>query len=53
MEAANIGVNKFDSVVRDQHICKSVMTPLTDKMYKCVMQEDGNRQDEYTVNNQL
>ena len=53
MEAANTGVNKFNSVVRDQHICKSVWTPLNDKMHKCVMQEDSNRQDEYTVNNQL
>ena len=30
MEAANTGVNKFDSVVKDQHICKSVWTSLTE-----------------------
>ena len=39
-------------MVGNHNIYKSVWTPLTDKMCKCIVQED-NKHDKYTVNNQL
>ena len=42
---------EFDSMVRDQHIYKSVWTPLTNKTCKCILQED-NECDKYTVNDE-
>ena len=38
-----LGANKA------QHIYKSVWTTLTDKVHKYIMEEDGNKHDEYTV----
>ena len=49
MAGASISVNKFDSMVRGQHVYKSVWTPLTDKMCKCILQED-NECNIYAIN---
>ena len=48
MAGANTSGYKFDSVVRG----KSTWTPLTDKMGKCILQED-NKHDNYVVNDRL
>ena len=52
MAGASTSVYEFDNVVRGQHVYKSVWSPLTDKMHKCILWED-NECDKYTVNNQL
>ena len=52
MAGASTSVYEFNSVVRCQHIYKSIWTLLTDKTCKCVMWED-NKHDKYAVNNQL
>ena len=52
MAGASISVYEFDNVVRGQHVYKSAWIPLTDKMCKCMLQED-NECDKYAVNNQL
>ena len=49
MADASISVYEFDTMVRGQHVYKSVWTPLTDKVHKYIMWEDGNKHDEYTV----
>ena len=49
---ASTSVYKFDNVVRGQHVNKSAWTPLIDKIRKCTLQEDNER-DKYAVNNQL
>ena len=49
MAGASISVYEFDTKVRGQHVYKSVWTPLTDKVHKYIMREDGNKHDEYTV----
>ena len=52
MAGASTSVYEFDNVVRGQHVYKSAWTPLTDKMRKCILLEDNER-DKYTVNNRL
>ena len=52
MAGASTSVYEIDNVVRGQHVYKSAWTPLTDKMHKCMLQEDNNR-DKYAVNKQL
>ena len=49
---ASISVYEFDSMIRGQHVYKSAWTPFTDKMYKCILQED-NKHDKYTANDWL
>ena len=51
MVGASIGVYEFDSMVRGQHVHKSVWIPLTDKMRKYIMLE--NKCGKYAVNDQL
>ena len=53
MEAASTSVNMFDGVVRGQHVCKNVWTPLTDKMCKCIVHEGSSKRDKSAVNIQL
>ena len=52
MAGTSISVAEFDSVIRGQHVYKSVWIPLTDKMHKHIMWED-NECDKYVVNNWL
>ena len=52
MAGARNSVYEFDSVVRAQHIYKNAWTPLTDKMRKCILWEDNER-NKYTVNDRL
>ena len=52
MAGASTSVAEFDSVIRGQHIYKSVWIPLTDKMHKHIMWED-NKCDKYVINDQL
>ena len=52
MAGASTGVYEFDSVVRGQHIYKSVWMPLTDKTSKFIMLED-NKRGEYAINDRL
>ena len=52
MAGVSTSVYKFDNMVRGQHIYKNAWIPLTDKMRKCILQED-HECDKYTVNNQL
>ena len=47
--SVNTNVNEFDSMIRGQHINKSVQTPPTDKMHKCIPWED-NKCDKYAAN---
>ena len=49
MAGASTDTCEFDSVVRGQHIYKSVWMPLNDKILKL----EDNKCSEYTVNNQL
>ena len=52
MAGASTSVCEFRNMVRGQHIYKSAWTPLTDKMLKCIQQED-NECGKYAVNNRL
>ena len=55
MAGASTSVYEFDSVVRGQHVYKSVWTPLTDwcsKTRKCQVREDDER-DKYAINDRL
>ena len=55
MAGASASVYKFNSVVRGKfkHVHKSVWSPHIDKTHKCIMLEDNNEQNEYTVNDLL
>ena len=57
MAGASTSVYEFDSVVRGQHIYKSVWTSLTDwcsktRKYIVVVREDGEC-DKYAIDDQL
>ena len=52
MAGASTSVYEFDNVVGGQHVYKSAWTPLTNKMCKCILQEDNGR-DKYAVKNRL
>ena len=43
MAGASTSVYEFDNMVRGQHVYKSAWTPLTDKMHKCILLEDNER----------
>ena len=54
MAGGSTSVYEFDSVVRGQHVYKSVWTPLIDwcsKTCKCIPVWEDNKRDKYTVNN--
>ena len=54
MASANTGVYEFDGMVRGLNVYKTVWTPLTlMKRCKCIMQEDNNEHNEYTVDDWL
>ena len=46
MAGDSTSVYEFDNMVRCQHVYKSAWTPLTDKMRKCVLRENNER-DKY------
>ena len=52
MAGARTNVYKLNSVIRGQPVYKNVRTLPTDKIHKCIMQED-NECDIYDVNNRL
>ena len=52
MAGVSTGVSKFDSVVRGQHVFKSVWTLLTNKTHKLIMLED-NKRGKYAANDRL
>ena len=47
-----VSTSVYEFVVREQNVCKSAWTPLTDKMHKCILREDSER-DKYAINNRL
>ena len=56
MAGASTSVDEFDSVVRGQHVYKSVWTSLTDwcsKTCKCIPVRKDNKRDKYTINDRL
>ena len=56
MAGASTSVYEFDSVVRDQHVYKSVWTSLTDwcsKTRKCIPVQEDDKCDKYATNNRL
>ena len=56
MAGANTSVYEFDSVVRDQHVHKTVWTSLTDwcsKTRKCIPVREDNERDKYAIKDQL
>ena len=56
MADASTSVYEFDSVVRDQHIYKSVWTSLTDwfsKAHKCIPVREDDEHGKYAINDQL
>ena len=56
MAGASTSVYKFDSVVRGQHVYKSVWTSLTDwcsKTSKCIPVYEDDECDKYAVNDRL
>ena len=53
MEGASTSVHELDSVVRGQHIYKSVWISLTDwcsKTFKCILVREDDERDKYTIN---
>ena len=53
MAGTSTSVYKFDSVVRGQHIYRSVWTSLTDwciKTRKCIPVPEDDERDKYTIN---
>ena len=53
MAGASTSVYEFDSVIRGQHIYKSVWTSLTDwcsKTRKCIPVQEDNERDKYAMN---
>ena len=56
MAGASTSVYKFDSVVRGQHVYKSVWTSLTDwcsKTRKCIPVREDDERDKYAINDRL
>ena len=56
MTDASTSVYEFDSVVRGQHVYKSVLTSLTDrcgKTCKCIPMWEDNERDKYAINDRL
>ena len=56
MAGASTSVYEFDSMVRGQHVYKSVWTSLTDwysKTHKCIPVREDNESDNYTINDRL
>ena len=56
MAGTSTRVDKFDSVVRGQHVYKSVWTSLTDwcgKTRKCTLVREDDQHDKYTINGPL
>ena len=56
MAGASTRVYEFDSVVRGQHVYKSVWTLLTDwcsKICKCIPVWEDDERDKYAINNWL
>ena len=56
MAGASTSIYEFDSVVRGQHVYKSVWTSLTDwysKICKCIPVQGGDKRDRYAINDQL
>ena len=56
MAGASTNVYEFDSLVRSQHVYKSVWTSLTDwcsKTRKCIPALEDDKRDKYAINNQL
>ena len=53
MAGAKTSVYEFDSMVRGQHVYKSVWNSLTDccsKTCKCVLVQENDECDKYTIN---
>ena len=53
MAGASTSVYEFDSVVRGQHIYKSVWTSLTDWCSKTRKYMEDDEHDKYAMNDQL
>ena len=56
MAGGSTSVYEFDSVVRGQHVYKSVWTSLTDwrsKTCKCILVLEDDKRDKYTINDRL
>ena len=56
MAGASTSVYECDSVVRGQHVYKSVWTSLTDwcsKTCTCIPVREDNEGDKYAINNRL
>ena len=56
MAGASTSVYEFDSMVRSQHIYKSVWTSLTDwcsKTRKCIPVREDDKCDKYAINDRL
>ena len=53
MAGASTSIYEFDSIVRGQHVYKSVLTSLTDwcsKTLKCIQAWEDDKCDKYTIN---
>ena len=56
MAGASTSVNEFDSVVRGQHVYKTVWTSLTDwcsKTRKCILVREDDERDKYAIKDRL
>ena len=56
MAGASTSVYKFDSVVRGQHVYKTVWTSLTDwcsKTRKCIPVWEDDKRDKYAIKDRL
>ena len=56
MADVSTSVDEFDSVVRGQHVYKSIWTPLTDwcsKTHKCTPVREDDERDKYAINDRL
>ena len=53
MADTSTSVYEFDSVVRGQHVYKSVWTSLTDWCIKCILVREDDERDKYTINDRL
>ena len=56
MAGASTSVYEFNSMVRGQHVYKSVWTSLTDwcsKIRKCIPVREDNEHDKYAINDRL
>ena len=56
MVSASTSVYEFGSVVKSQHVYKSVWTSLTDwcsKIRKCIPVREDDERDKYDINDRL